>query len=250
MDSQAGGAIISQTRSIVSTGADLLRYYAGWSNKLSGIAHDVKMAGGISGATAELHAYTLLEPVGVVGCIIPWNGPFFMAVGKLAPALVAGNSCVLKPAEETPLSALLLENIFVQAGVPEGVVNVVTGLGHTAGAALAAHPDVNKISFTGSTDVGKLIVQASAGNLKKVMLELGGKSPVVIYNDADLSKAIPGSAFGIFIHSGQGCICGSRIFVQRGIYDQVVEGIAHVGRSMPQGPAHDPSMVIGPLVSQ
>jgi phenylacetaldehyde dehydrogenase len=137
LDSQAGGANISQTRAITGTGADLLRYFAGWSNKLDGIAHDVKMAGGISGANAEFHGYTHVQPFGVVGAIIPWNGPFFMAVGKLAPALVAGNSCVLKPAEETPLSAVLLEKIFVQAGVPEGVVNVVTGIGHTAGAALA-----------------------------------------------------------------------------------------------------------------
>lgn len=250
LDSQAGGMILDQARGIMGATAEVFRYFAGWCNKLNGISHDLKMAGGISGATAELHAYTLLEPVGVVGAIIPWNGPTFMAAAKLAPALAAGNSCVLKPAEETPLSALLMQKLLEQAGVPEGVVNVVTGLGHTAGAALAAHPDVDKISFTGSTEVGKLIVQAAAGNLKKVMLELGGKSPVLIYNDADLTKAIPGAGMGIFIHSGQGCICGSRIFVQRGVYEQVVQGLAHVGRSMPQGPASEPNMVIGPLVSQ
>jgi aldehyde dehydrogenase (NAD+) len=208
------------------------------------------MAGGLSGQTAQLHGYTLKEPVGVVGLIVPWNGPFHVAAIKVAPALAAGCSCVLKPAEQTPLSALLMEKILVEAGVPEGVVNVVLGYGHTTGAALASHPEVDKISFTGSTVTGKKIVEAASGNLKKVMLELGGKSPVLIYDDADLAKAIPGAAMGIFAHSGQGCICGSRIFVQRGVYDQVVEGLAQIARTLPQGGSHDDNVVIGPLISQ
>ena len=137
-----------------------------------------------------MHAYTLKEPYGVVGLIFPWNGPIFNACAKIAPALAAGCSSVVKPAEETPLSALLLDRLIHEAGVPEGVVNLITGYGHTAGAAITAHPDVEKVAFTGSTEVGKMIVQASAGNLKKVMLELGGKSPVLIFDDADLDKAI------------------------------------------------------------
>jgi aldehyde dehydrogenase (NAD+) len=157
---------------------------------------------------------------------------------------------VLKPAEETPLSAPVLAQVLADAGVPEGVVNIVDGYGHTAGAALAAHPDVDKIAFTGSTEVGKLIVQAASGNLKKVMLELGGKSPVLIYNDADLPTAIAGAALGIFINSGQGCVCGSRVFVQRGVYDQVVEGIAKAGKALRLGGPADGDVDIGPLISR
>jgi aldehyde dehydrogenase (NAD+) len=197
-----------------------------------------------------MHAYTLKEPYGVVGLIFPWNGPIFNASAKLAPALAAGCSSVVKPAEETPLSALLLDRIIAEAGVPEGVVNLLTGYGHTAGAAITAHPDVEKVAFTGSTEVGKEIVRASAGNLKKVMLELGGKSPVLIYDDADLNKAIMMAAMGIFVHSGQGCVCGSRIFVQRGVYDQVVEGIANVANNLKLGGPTEEGSMIGPLISQ
>jgi phenylacetaldehyde dehydrogenase len=250
IDARNGGMPLQQARYIMYASAEFFRYCAGWCTKINGIAHDIKMAGGLSGQFSEMHGYTLKEPVGVVGLIVPWNGPFHVAVIKVAPALAAGCSCVLKPAEQTPLSALLMEKILAEAGVPDGVVNVVLGFGRTTGAALAAHPDVDKISFTGSTEVGKTIVQAASGNLKKVMLELGGKSPVLIYNDADLAKAIPGAAMGIFAHSGQGCICGSRIYVQRGVYDQVVEGIAQVARNLPQGGSHDDNVVIGPLISQ
>ncbi|BBZ41525.1 aldehyde dehydrogenase family protein [Mycobacterium conspicuum] len=249
IDSLNTGMPFNQAQIIMSTAAEFFRYYAGWCTKVSGMAHDVQMTGGITGAHSNLHAYTLKEPIGVVGLIFPWNGPAFNAAAKLAPALAAGCSCIVKPAEETPLSALLLDKILAEAGVPEGVANLVTGYGHTAGAALAAHPDVDKIAFTGSTEVGKEIVQAAGGNLKRVMLELGGKSPVLIYDDADLSVAIPTAAMGVFVHSGQACIAGSRIFVQRGVLDQVVEGIALVAKSVRLGGPKEEDVHIGPLIS-
>ena len=158
---------------------------------------------------------------------------------------------MVKPAEETPLSALVLDNILHEAGVPEGVANLVLGNGHTAGAAITAHPDVEKVAFTGSTEVGRAIVHAAGeSNLKKVTLELGGKSPVVVFDDADLSKAVPMAAFGTFIHSGQACVCGSRIFVQRGVFDQFVDGLAKVADGLPQGGPKDEGSLIGPLISQ
>ena len=197
-----------------------------------------------------MHAYTLKEPYGVVGLIFPWNGPIFNASAKLAPALAAGGSLLVKPAEETPLSALLLDRLIHEAGVPEGVVNLLTGYGHTAGAAITAHPDVEKVAFTGSTEVGKEIVRASADNLKKVTLELGGKSPVLIFDDADLDKAILMASLGIFVHSGQGCVCGSRIFVQRGVYDRVVEGISMMANTFKYGAPSEEGCVSGPLISQ
>ena len=250
IDSLNTGMPLAQAQMIVPTCAEIFRYYAGWCTKLNGDAYQVQMTGGISGAYADMHAYTLKEPYGVVGLIFPWNGPLFNACTKLAPALAAGCSTVAKPAEETPLSALVLERLLVEAGVPDGVVNLVTGYGHTAGAALVDHPGVQKIAFTGSTEVGKRIVAASAGNLKRVTLELGGKSPVLIYDDADLNTAITMAAMGIFIHSGQGCICGSRIFVQRGVYDQVVEGIAMVANNLRLGGPTDEGAMIGPLISE
>ncbi len=250
LDSLNTGMPLAQAKMIVPTCAEFFRYYAGWFSKGNGTAHEVQMQGGVSGAFAEMHAYTLKEPYGVVGLIFPWNGPVFNACAKIAPALAAGCSTIVKPAEETPLSAVLLDRIIREAGVPDGVVNLVTGYGHTAGAALTAHPDVEKIAFTGSTEVGKKIVQASAGNLKKVMLELGGKSPVLIYDDADLNMAIMMAAMGIFVHSGQGCVCGSRIFVQRGVYDQVVEGIATVANNLKLGGPKEEGSMIGPLISQ
>ncbi|MGV0906441.1 aldehyde dehydrogenase family protein [Mycobacterium novum] len=250
IDSINTGMPLMQAQMIVPTCAEIFRYYAGWCTKLNGEAHQVQMSGGISGAHADLHAYTLKEPYGVVGLIFPWNGPVFNACTKLAPALAAGCSSVAKPAEETPLSTLVLVRLLSEAGVPDGVVNLVTGYGHTAGAALVDHPGVQKIAFTGSTEVGKRIVAASAGNLKRVSLELGGKSPVLIYDDADLDTAITMAAMGIFIHSGQGCICGSRIFVQRGVYDQVVDGIAMVANNLQLGGPRDEGAMIGPLISE
>jgi len=250
IDSRNVGMSRNHARNLIFAAADQVRYYAGWCTKIYGKSADMKMAGGITGENADLLGYTLKEPVGVAGCIVPWNGPALNAVIKLAPALTAGCSVVLKPAEETPLSAPVLAEILTEAGIPEGVVNIVNGYGHTAGAALAAHPDVDKIAFTGSTEVGKLIVQAASGNLKKVILELGGKSPVLIYNDADLPKAIAGAALGIFINSGQGCVCGSRVYVQRGVYEQVVDGIAQAARALRLGGPDDENVDIGPLISR
>ena len=249
LDSLNTGMPLAQAQMIVPTCAEFFRYYAGWCTKVNGSAYDVQMQGGVSGSYADMHAYTRKEPYGVVGLIFPWNGPIFNASAKLAPALAAGCSSVVKPAEETPLSALLLERLVAEAGVPDGVANFLTGYGHTAGAAITAHPDVEKVAFTGSTEVGKEIVRASAGNLKKVMLELGGKSPVLIYSDADLDMAIMMAAMGIFVHSGQGCVCGSRIFVERGVYDRVVEGIATVANNLKLGGPKEEGSMIGPLIS-
>ncbi|GAA3720240.1 aldehyde dehydrogenase family protein [Gordonia hankookensis] len=250
LDSFNTGMPVDQAQAIMGTAAEMFRYYAGWCTKINGIAHDIQMTGGVAQLFSNAHGYTLREPYGVVGLIFPWNGPVFNWATKLAPALAAGCSCVVKPAEETPLSAMLLHKILDEAGVPEGVVNLVQGYGHTAGKALTEHPDVDKIAFTGSTEVGKQIVAAAAGNLKRVTLELGGKSPVLIYDDADLDQAILMASMGIFIHSGQGCICGSRIFVQRGVYEQVVEGIAGVANGLQLGGPKEENVHIGPLISE
>ena len=191
----------------VSLSADMFQYMAGWATKIEGNTINISvpyMPG------ANFHSYTLREPVGVVGQIIPWNFPLLMAAWKLAPALATGCTVVLKPAEQTSLTALRLAELIAEAGMPDGVVNVVTGFGETAGAALAAHPDVDKVAFTGSTDVGKLIVHAAAGNLKKVSLELGGKSPNIVFEDA-ADAAIEGSANAIFFNHGQCCVAGSRL---------------------------------------
>jgi phenylacetaldehyde dehydrogenase len=219
------------------------RYYAGWADKIGGSSSD------LSKGDDDVHAYTLKEPIGVAGLIIPWNAPLAMAAWKLAPALAAGCSCVLKPAEETPLTALCLGELVGAAGVPDGVVNIVTGLGEPAGAALAAHPDVDKVAFTGSTEVGRRIIAASAGNLKKVTLELGGKSPVIICADADLERAVPGAAWAIFSNSGQVCTAGSRLFVHRSLADEVAERLATLARDIQVGYCMDEASEMGPLVS-
>ncbi|MGB9223242.1 aldehyde dehydrogenase family protein, partial [Mycobacterium sp.] len=250
LESLNAGMTPLQAQGTVTVGSEFFRYYAGWCTKIEGIAADVH-TGGLTGIDSHQHAYTLKEPYGVVGLIFPWNGPVFNFCAKLAPSLAAGCSSVVKPAEETPLSALVLDNILHEAGVPDGVANMVIGYGHTAGAAITAHPDVEKVAFTGSTEVGRAIVAAAGvSNLKKVTLELGGKSPVVVFNDANLKAAIPMAGFGTFIHSGQACVCGSRIFVQRGVYDQFVEGLAKVADGMPQGGPKDEGSLIGPLISQ
>jgi acyl-CoA reductase-like NAD-dependent aldehyde dehydrogenase len=250
LDSLNTGMPLMQATLQMSTCSEFFRYYAGWCSKLNGVAYDVKTDGIATDTFVDMHAYTLKEPYSVVGLIFPWNGPIFNASAKLAPALAAGCSMLVKPAEETPLSALLLDRLVHEAGVPEGVVNLLTGYGHTAGAAITAHPDVDKVAFTGSTEVGKEIVRASAGNLKKVTLELGGKSPVLIFDDADLDKAILMASLGIFVHSGQGCVCGSRIFVQRGVYDRVVEGISMMANTFKLGAPSEEGCVSGPLISQ
>src|SRR5260221_2504211 len=231
----------------VPLAVDMFRYMAGWATKLEGttIPLSVPYTPGVN-----YHAYTLREPVGVVGQIIPWNFPLLMAAWKLAPALASGCTVVLKPAEQTPLSALRLGELIMEAGFPAGVVNIVPGYGETAGAALAAHDLVDKIAFTGSTEVGKLIVHAATGNLKKVSLELGGKSPNVVFKDADLDVAISGSASAIFFNHGQCCCAGSRLFVERAAFDQVVEGVADHARKIKVGPGLDPQTEMGPLVSE
>ncbi|ORV41103.1 MULTISPECIES: aldehyde dehydrogenase family protein [Mycobacteriaceae] len=250
LESVNAGIPASQAAIITKVGSEWFRYYAGWCTKIDGIARDVN-TGGLTGIESHQHVYTLREPYDVVGLIFPWNGPVFNFCAKLAPSLAAGCSSVVKPAEETPLSALVLDRILSEAGVPDGVVNMVLGYGHTAGAAITAHPDVDKVAFTGSTEVGREIVRASAAsNLNKVTLELGGKSPVLIYDDADLDMAITMAAFGTFVHSGQACVCGSRIFAQRGVYERVVEGIANMANMMQLGGPKDEGVMVGPLISQ
>jgi phenylacetaldehyde dehydrogenase len=231
----------------VPLAVDLFRYMAGWSTKLEGTTIPISVP---YTPGAKYLAYTLREPVGVVAQIIPWNFPLLMAAWKLGPALASGCTVVLKPAEQTPLSALRLGELFSEAGFPDGVVNIVPGYGETAGAALAAHPDVDKVAFTGSTEVGRLIVQAAAGNLKKVSLELGGKSPNVVFKDADLDTAIAGSASAIFFNHGQCCCAGSRLYVERPVFDRVVEGVAAHAKKIKVGSGLDPDTSMGPLVSQ
>lgn len=226
----------------VGHAAECLRYNAGWATKLNGETRAVSLPG-------DWHAFTLREPVGVVGLIVPWNVPLAMAVSKLAPALAAGCTVVLKPAELTPLTALRLGELIVEAGFPPGVVNIVTGLGTEAGQALVAHPGVDKVSFTGSTAVGKSILTSAAGNLKRVALELGGKSPVFIFPDADLERAMDAAARGIFSNTGQVCAAGSRLFVHRSVADQVVEGIAQRARRLCVAPGLAENAEIGPVIS-
>jgi phenylacetaldehyde dehydrogenase len=224
--------------------ADLFHYMSGWATKIEGSTIPA------SGLDPDLYlTFTLREPVGVCGQIIPWNFPLLMAAWKIGPVLAAGCTTILKPAEQTPLSALLLGELAMQAGLPPGVLNIVTGFGD-AGAALAAHPNVDKVAFTGSTEVGREIVKAAAGNLKKVTLELGGKSPNVVYADADLDKAIAGSAHAIFFNQGECCVAGSRLYVEESVYDQVVEGVTEQARMIKVGNGLDPETTMGPLVSQ
>jgi len=227
----------------VSGAAESLRYHAGWATKLHGATVNLSMPG-------EWHAYTLREPVGVVGQIVPWNFPFVMGVAKIAPALAVGCTVVLKPAEQTPLTTVRLAELIAEAGFPEGVVNIVTGFGETAGRALVAHPDVNKIAFTGSTPVGKEILKACAGNLKRVTLELGGKSPVIVFPDAALEPAAEIAARGIFMNSGQVCAAGSRLFVHEQVFDRVVEGIVARAQKLKLGAGTEPTTDLGPLVSE
>ncbi len=223
---------------------DLFHYMAGWATKIEGNTIPISVAG------AHFHAFTVREPVGVVGQIIPWNFPLLMAAWKLGPALVTGNSIVLKPAEQTPLSALRLGELLSEAGVPDGVVNIVSGFGE-AGAALAAHDGVDKVAFTGSTEVGKLIVQAAAGNLKKVTLELGGKSPNVLYKDVpDLDAAIEGAANAIFFNHGQCCCAGSRLYVESDVFDEVLNGVSKHANDIKVGPGLAEDTEMGPLVSE
>jgi phenylacetaldehyde dehydrogenase len=224
---------------------ETLRYYAGWATKVEGNTIPLTLQ-----KPSKYLAYTVREPVGVCGQIIPWNFPLLMAAWKLGPALAVGCTIVLKPAEQTPLTALRLGELVQEAGFPDGVVNIVAGYGETAGAAIAAHPDVDKVAFTGSTEVGKLIIAAAAGNLKKVSLELGGKSPNVIMDDADMETAIPGAAGAIFFNHGQCCCAGSRLYVEKKAFDKVVEGMAASADKIRVRPGFDPDCDMGPLVSE
>ena len=238
-----GKPVTNARQGDVQGSIDMFRYMAGWATRLNGETIPVSSAG-------NWHAYTLREPVGVVGQIIPWNFPLMMAAWKLAPALAAGCTIVLKPAEQTPLSALRFGELIQEAGFPPGVVNIVTGFGETAGAALAEHPDVDKVAFTGSTEVGKLIVKAAAGNLKRVSLELGGKSPAIVFPDADLDLAIAGTADAIFYNQGQCCTAGSRLFAHKSVYERVVAGVSEAAGKLKVGHGLDPSVNLGPLVSK
>lgn len=230
----------------VSMAAHCFRYMAGWATKIEGSTVDASIPYSPSNA---FFAYTRKEAVGVVGAIIPWNFPLLMAAWKLAPALAAGCTVVLKPAEDTPLSALRLGELLTETGFPAGVVNIVTGYGRTAGAALASHPGLDKIAFTGSTPTGRAIGHAALDNLTRMSLELGGKSPVIVLPDVDIDKAAEGVANAIFFNSGQVCTAGSRAYVHDKVFDRVMERVAAIAKSMKIGPGLDPATQIGPLVS-
>lgn len=237
------GKPLAQARHFeVAMAAESLRYHAGWCTKLEGHTRAVSLPG-------EWHAYTLRQPLGVAGLIVPWNVPLALAVGKLAPALAAGCTAVLKPAELTPLTALRLGQLVLDAGLPPGVVNIVTGLGNQAGQALVEHPGVDKISFTGSTAVGQRILATAGGTMKRVSLELGGKSPVFIFPDADLAKATEAAARGIFANAGQVCAAGSRLFVHRAVAEEVIHGVAERASQLRLGSGFDPGTEMGPLIS-
>ncbi len=238
------GMLLPMARMMVHGAIEMLRYYAGAATRIHGQTSEMSAP-----ETGQFQAYTAREPVGVAALVVAWNLPIALTVCKLSSALAAGCSCIVKPAEETPFTALLLTRLFEEAGVPAGVINVLTGHGHEAGAALAEHPDVDKIAFTGSTEIGKVIVNAATGNLKKVTLELGGKSPVLVFNDANLARAVPTIAAGIFSHAGQLCMAGSRLYVQRGVYDEVVNGIAKIANGLKTGHAFDAAAQLGPLIS-
>ncbi|MCP1356559.1 aldehyde dehydrogenase family protein [Aneurinibacillus migulanus] len=236
------GKPISNALNIDVAGAsNVFRYYAGWPTKLRGETNPVSRSGYLN--------YTMREPVGVVGQIIPWNYPLMMASWKLAPALAAGTTIILKPAEQTSLSALRLGELLIEAGVPAGVINIITGTGAEAGTAISSHPGIDKVAFTGSTTVGQQIMTAGSSNIKKISLELGGKSPNIIFADADIGAAAIGAAEGIFYNMGQDCTAGSRVFVQREVYEEVVEKIVSYAKELKIGYGTDPSTQIGPIVS-
>src|SRR5271154_4835348 len=241
LESLNNGMAISLARGMVAGAADTFRYYAGWASKIYGETNP---------SDPSMFNYTLREPVGVCGQIIPWNGPIAMLAWKIGPALACGNVSILKPAEQTPLTALRIGELMMEADLPEGVVNIITGYGETAGAAIAAHPDIDKVAFTGSTEVGKLILQASTGNLKRVSLELGGKSPNVIFPDADLEEAVPTALFGFTMNQGQVCCAGSRVFVQEDFHDRFVEHLTRYASNVKAGDPLDATTTVGPLVSR
>jgi aldehyde dehydrogenase (NAD+) len=224
-ESLDNGKPVSQARAIdIAGAAGILRYFAGWPTKICGETNP---------SDPSMFNYTLREPVGVCGLIIPWNFPLMMAVTKIAAALACGNTMILKPAEQTSLTAVRLGELIQEAGIPDGVVNIITGFGPGAGSSIAEHPDIDKVSFTGSTEVGKLILQASTSNLKRVSLELGGKSPNIIFPDADMGQAVRNAMNGVFYNSGQVCAAGTRIFVQRDIYENFVGELTKPANALP-----------------
>jgi phenylacetaldehyde dehydrogenase len=247
IESVNSGRILTATRAIdVDLSVSYLRYMAGWATKIHGQTLEASIPYNPGG---NFFAMTLREPIGVVGAITPWNVPLGQAIWKIAPALATGCTLVLKPAEQTPLTALRFASLIAAAGIPEGVINIVTGYGEAAGAALVAHPELDKISFTGSTQVGRRIAEAAARNMKHFTLELGGKSPMVVLEDADLEVTIPGTALGIFANHGQSCVAGSRLFVHEAVYYEVVTGIARIAKEIKLGPALAADTEMGPLVS-
>jgi len=243
LDTLDMGAPISRTRAMRQRAVGLLRYYAGMATALHGETIENSLPG-------EYFSYTLKEPVGVVGAIIPWNAPLTSSIWKIGPVLATGCTVVLKPAEEAPLTPLRLAELVMEAGVPPGVVNVVPGYGETAGAALASHRDVDKVAFTGSHVTGQEIIKASAGNLKRVSLELGGKSPDIVFADADMETAVPGAGMAVFANSGQICSAGTRMFVEQRVYDEFVGRVAKFGDGLRVGDSRDPETQVGPLVSE
>jgi phenylacetaldehyde dehydrogenase len=243
LESLDNGKSLASARGDVGVAAELFRYFAGWATKMEGTSIPMSVPG------REFHAYTRREAIGVVAGIVPWNFPLTMAAFKIVPAITAGNTVVLKPAEQTPLTALRLGQLLLEAGVPAGVVNVVPGYGD-AGAALVDHPDVDKVAFTGSTEVGKKIAAGASKNLKKVSLELGGKAPNIIFADADLDAAVAGAALAGYFNEGQCCVNGSRLYVQRSVFDQVIEGVSAAARAITVGNGFDATTTMGPLVSQ
>jgi acyl-CoA reductase-like NAD-dependent aldehyde dehydrogenase len=235
------GAPIMGAHGLVTAANELFTYFAGWPTKIYGETNP---------SAPDMFQFTLREPIGVCGQIIPWNGPLMSASNKLAHALSTGNTVVLKPAEQACLAVLRLGEILLEAGIPEGVVNIVPGFGPVAGAALSNHPDVDKVAFTGSTTTGKEILKASVATLKHVSLELGGKSPHIIFADADMEPALMYAAIGIFGNTGQACIAGSRIFVQEKIHDQFVEGLVKKAKEHKLGAQFEPGVTMGPVVSK
>lgn len=242
LDTIEMGTPIRRTKAGIPFAQQMIDYYSAMAVNLPGMTVPNSLAGDIS-------TYTVREPVGVVGAIIPWNAPIFATILKLGPVLASGCTLVLKPSEEASMTALRLGELALEAGVPEGVVNVVTGFGNVAGRAIAEHRGIDKVSFTGSVATGQEIVRAAAGNLKRVSLELGGKSPHIIFADADLDAAVPAAAMTVFGNSGQICSAGTRLFVEASVYDEFVERVAAFGKKLRVGPGLDPSTHIGPLVS-
>ncbi|MFC3040439.1 aldehyde dehydrogenase family protein [Virgibacillus xinjiangensis] len=242
LDTLDYGQPLSTTLGFAGAAADNFRYYAGWATKLTGETHTSSIPG-------EVFNYTRREPLGVCAGIVPWNAPLMNAVMKITAPLAVGNTVIIKPSEETPISLLRLAELVQEAGFPDGVVNIVTGHGSTAGDALASHPDVDKVAFTGSTAVGKKIIQNSAVNIKKVTLELGGKSAHVIFADADYEQALQNASNAVFWNSGQVCFAGSRLFIERKIYDNFLSDLAEYSKNYKVGNGLDESSVIGPLIS-